>query len=425
MKSAVQVQSWRAIEALRAGVPNRDAVQALGTSQSRIEERFRQQLAAARETFSQGLATQGTLITGGFGSGKSHLLEYLQHIALENNFVCSKVVVSKETPLYDLAKVYKAAVQSAIVPDRAGAALAAVAQKLDFRSTEYAEFYKWVNRTDSGLSTRFAAAVFVFERGKGDRYPEFSHRITQFWSGDPIMVGELRTWLKELGEAATYKIDKVSAKELASQRWQFAPRLMIAAGYAGWVILVDEVELIGRYSLKQRAKSYAEVARLLGKLERGHAPGITTVLSITDDFESAVLDQRNDEEKISGRLLAGDTDEERLLASEAERGMRIIRRDKIPLEDPTEATVHAIYDKVRAVYASAYDWNPSTDYRVIDRTLRIRQHIKRWINEWDLKRLYPGYTPDIEVAELKQDLSEMPEMEMTTEDSPNENDTKL
>ena len=95
-----QVASWRAVEALRAGVPNRDAVQALGCSHPLVEQRFRSMLADTDLGFSRGEATQGVLVAGDFGSGKSHLLEYFQHIALEHNFVCSKVVVSKETPLY-------------------------------------------------------------------------------------------------------------------------------------------------------------------------------------------------------------------------------------------------------------------------------------------------------------------------------------
>ena len=416
MRSEAEVQSWRAIEALRAGVPNRDAVQGLGSAQSGIEGRFRKQLVAVKEGFSQGTAAEGTLIAGDFGSGKSHLLEYLQHIALENNFVCSKVVVSKETPLYDPAKVYNSAIQSARVPDRAGAALVAVAQKLNFDSPEYAQFYQWVNHPGNELSTRFASTVFVFERG---RDPEVSDRIIQFWSGSRIAVAELRGWLRELGEAATYKIDKATVKDLAIQRYRFIPQLIVAAGYAGWVILVDEVELIGRYSLKQRAKSYAEVARLLGKLEGASVPGLTTVLAITSAFESEVLDERNDEEKIPGRLRAGGSDEE-LLAIQVERGIRIIQRDNIRLEDPNEATSHDIYQKLNAIYARAYGWNHPMEYRAPDRTARIRQHVKRWINEWDLKRVYPDYKPDIQVTNLQQDYSERPELEVPTEDGAGE-----
>jgi len=43
-----QVQPRRAIEALRSGVPNRDAVTALGSAQPRLEARFVQQLEAAK-----------------------------------------------------------------------------------------------------------------------------------------------------------------------------------------------------------------------------------------------------------------------------------------------------------------------------------------------------------------------------------------
>ncbi len=123
MPSASDIQERRAIEALRSGVPNRDAVRALGSVQSRIEERFREQLLASREGFSQERQAVGLLISGDFGTGKSHMLEYMKHLALEQNFVCSSVVVSKETPLYDPAKLYRAAIQAAVVPGKRGAAL--------------------------------------------------------------------------------------------------------------------------------------------------------------------------------------------------------------------------------------------------------------------------------------------------------------
>src|SRR5712692_3258604 len=70
-----QIKHRRAIEALRSGVPNRDAVLALGCTQPAIEERFRAQLQAAKEGAKAGAQAPGLLIAGDFGSGKSHLLE--------------------------------------------------------------------------------------------------------------------------------------------------------------------------------------------------------------------------------------------------------------------------------------------------------------------------------------------------------------
>jgi len=67
----------RALEALRAGVPSRDAVGLLGSGQAEIEDRFLALVEQARDG-----AAGGMLLGGGFGSGKSHLLQHLGQLAL-------------------------------------------------------------------------------------------------------------------------------------------------------------------------------------------------------------------------------------------------------------------------------------------------------------------------------------------------------
>ena len=113
MDTDTRVANRRAIEALRAGVPNRDAVRALGSSQPAVEDRFEGMLTGVKQGFPAGKGAEGVLFAGDFGSGKSHLLEYLQHVALENNFISSKVVISRENPFYDTGRIYDAALQSA------------------------------------------------------------------------------------------------------------------------------------------------------------------------------------------------------------------------------------------------------------------------------------------------------------------------
>src|SRR5207253_526950 len=85
-----------AYESLRPGEPNLDAVPLLGSGQTEIEDRFVELLGTAREGTAAGM-----LIGGGFGSGKSHLLEHLMRLALDEGYAVSRVVVSKETPLHD------------------------------------------------------------------------------------------------------------------------------------------------------------------------------------------------------------------------------------------------------------------------------------------------------------------------------------
>jgi hypothetical protein len=415
----------RAIEALRAGVPNRDAVRLLGSAQPHVEARFEAQVHAVRDGATgdrrgsaqpdgvpgmQGVQAPGVLVAGDFGAGKSHLLERLQHLALEAGFVCSKLVISKETPLHDAAKLYRAAIDTAVAPDRKGPALAEIVAGLDFAGERYATFYHWAHAAESALNSRFPATLYLYQHAMD---PEIRDRVVSFWSGDPLNVADIRRWLRARGEAATYPLERVPAKELPLQRFRFAPRLVVAAGYAGWVLLVDEVELIGRYSFMQRARSYAALARWVGCLEGESSPGLATVFAITSDFTSAVLEERNDAEAIPGKLRASGLDPEHALAAQAERGMRFIAREALYLRPPDRQVIEHAREQVRALHALAYRWEPAPlradEYLS---TTSMRQHVRRWINEWDLKRLDPSYTGEtMLVEELPLDYSEEPALE--------------
>jgi hypothetical protein len=417
MEPEDRIGARRAVEALRAGVPSRDAVLALDSMQPHVVERFWQQLQSVPEAAARDAQPPGLLIAGDFGSGKSHVLGYLQHLALQQGFVCSKVVISKETPLYDATKLYRAALQAAIVPGKRGAALTEIAAALDFSSPGFAELARWAGRQDASVNSRFPATLFLYERVKD---PEILDRIVSLWAGDPLNVSEIRSWLRAHDAAATYKLERVAAKELPFQRFAFATRLMMAAGYAGWVLLVDEVELIGRYSFMQRARSYAALARWAARLEGEAYPGLATTFAITSDFTSAVLEGRNDFEAVPGKLRASGLDPERLLGSQAERGMRLIAREAIHLNNPDRETLRRTKELVRDVHARAYDWDPppldgSGDD---DLALRMRQHVRQWINEWDLTRADPSYTAHTVIADLTVDYSERPDLEAPPEDEP-------
>ena len=325
------VERRRALEALRAGVPNRDAVTVLGSMQQGVEDRFSQLIAAVR-ALPEGAPPGGMLIGGGFGAGKSHVLEHLSHLALSEGFVVSKVVVSKETPLHDPTKVYRAAIDHAKVPGRPGSAIDEIAGGLDVDSPRYAELYRWAHQENTPVDSRFGATLFLHEYARGDE--EFADRIVRFWAGDPLPVADLRRRLKEAGAAAAYRLASVRERELSLQRFRFVSRLTRAAGYRGWVVLLDEAELIGRYSALQRAKSYAELARWVrGDRDDPEAP-LVAVLTTVDDFEGQVLVGKNDVELIPKRLRAKGTAEDELLAGQAEMGMRIIEREQVQLQPP-------------------------------------------------------------------------------------------
>jgi len=404
------VSHQRAMEALRSGVPNRDVVKVLGSHQPNLEGNFRRLLQQMSTQAPQGIPTKGLVIEGGFGSGKSHLLKALQHVALEQNFVCSPIVISKETPFYNVATLFRSAINDALVPGKQGDALTEVAGDLNFQSPQYDELYDWVHRKEQGCDSRFAATLYLYERMIND--PELSHRMIRFWAGDPLSNGQLKKYLQGCAPEIPYIFDKLSVQDLAWHRFQFVSRLMMAAGYKGWILLIDEAEIIGRYSFKQRTKSYVEVARWLGALEDTVCPGISAIVALTDDFQSVVLDEKQDTHKIEQLCQEAEGGDPANLAHAALRGIRLIEQESESLIRPYAPMVDTLYEQLRELHGSAYSWNPPPVSAVEKlSSTRMREYVRGWITEWDLRRLYPEAQLDIEIVDVVQTYEEDQELE--------------
>lgn len=408
--AADQVARRRAIEALRSGVPSGDAVAALGSGQVGAEDRF-DALIAAGEAGRPG----GLLLGAGFGAGKSHLLTHLARLALDRGFAVSSVVVSKETPLHDPVKVYRAALDSLLRPGRIGGGLSDVAASLDPDTPSYLELTRWLRSPSRPVDERFAATLYLHERLSGGDIPdgdESVDSVVRFWSGDPLRVSDLRRALKAVGAQGLFNLTAVPARELARQRMRFTTRLLRAAGCAGWVVLFDEVELIGRYSLLQRGRSYAEIRRwMAGEDDDPDAP-LVAVLAMTDDYEAAVLRGKDDRTVVPARLRDKQTPEWTELAGLAAKGITHIERDLLMLEPPDAAELDRSYAVLKELHGAAYDWSPP-DVAGIERlgATRMRQYVRAWINAWDLVRLDPDFEPESEVVDVLTSYDEDPALD--------------
>ena len=387
-----------AIEALRAGVPNSFSVHALGCDQPRVERAFTEQMDSA----AGGDGADGLLIRGDFGTGKSHTLSYLGELALERRFVVSRVYVNKETPLYDPAKLFQGAAENMVLPSRTGPAFYEIANQLSFNSQPYREFERWLNQASSVLDPRFAASLLLFEKFQSDH--EFRDQMIRFWAGGKIGAAALRSRMKQIG--APVPLCYTSPRELAIQRFEFASRLMRAAGYAGWVLLVDEVELLGTYSALQRAKSYIEIARLMERADDADHP-IVPVLAITDDFTRAVLHDKDDFAKIPTLMHGRAAFTEPADTQMAVKGMRSLAENGLSLKRPDVNTLDETFARIRSLYAKAYDWEPAVGAPPKrEQSTSLRAYIRRWITEWDLRRLYPRAEVELETSEWQTDYSE-------------------
>ncbi len=370
-----------AIEALRAGVPNRAAIRLMGTEQGDIEHAFDGALSAAWNT----QAVHGIGIAGGFGAGKSHLLGYLAEAARLQNFVVSHVVISKETPLSHASHVFGAAVRAAALPDSPDDPISGCVAALRERPEALDALEELVLAEGSGFAGVFAAVLFLLRRTHTPL--ETQRRLERFLGGGLISMAVLRPALTALGAGKRFSAKVPPTAELATQLIRFLPLLFRAAGYAGWCVLLDEVELIGRYTPLQRAQSYAGLTQWLGLDGGGGVPGIAGAYAITDDFSVAVIEARDDREKLPARLrLKG-----RVIDAElALAGMRHIEQTmrQHRLLPPGPVDLARCQDRVGGLYSTAYGWAApplAPAERISSRTMR--QYIKGWITQWDLLRL--------------------------------------
>ena len=411
----------RALEALRNGVPNREAVQLLGCTQPQAERQFHDLLRRASDPSEPPAGALGMLVSGDFGTGKSHLLSHFEHQALSQGFVCSKVAISKETPLYDLGKVFKSAMDNGRIQDRIGPLIEEVGLQLNYDSDEYSNLFSWANSSSSGVHPIFPASLMVHEMSSD---LELNREIEAFWAGDRIRVGRVKDGLKQIRQQHSFSFRAPRAVELPPQQLRFATELIKGAGYRGWVILLDEIELVGQYSLLQRARSYAELARWLGQASGETYPGLVVVGTVTADYALANISpeasSKKDGDYAGQRLRARGND---VGAARAETAMRLLERQCTPLSTPDEADVNDTLNTLRYIYSRAYGWDaPPLETRAAAAGYqqRMRYRIRSAINEWDLLRLYPDSRPETEGREFTHQYVEISDLETQSKDDEGE-----
>ena len=402
MSPAERLALRTAIEALRAGVPNRAAVMLLGSVEDALEERFEAGLGFVRD----GKPAPGLLFAGRVRRRQVPLagLPARDRVAAE----------LRHEPRHDQQGdpasaplvVFSAALRDTFVPGHADDPLAVAVAELRRRPAALETLEALVSAPEAGFAPVFAAILHLLRR----QVPaDLVRRVEAFLAGGKLPGTALRQALTQAGARGVFDLARITETTLALQRERFAPLLFRAVGFAGWCVLIDEVELIGRYSPLQRARAYAELARWLALGAAPPLPGLYVATGITDDFASEVINTRQDDEKLPDRLrMKGKPD----LAELALAAMRAIEAAP-SLSPPAEADLNRYVDLLRRSYGAAYDWAAPAlpvGERRANRT--IRHHVRGWITQWDVLRLQ-GRITATKVAPVGPNYAETADLDET------------
>jgi hypothetical protein len=388
----------RALEALRAGVPSRSLVERLGTDQGLISSRFDQLICDLKVSGASGDALTGFFIRGRFGSGKSHLVKYFEKRALEAGLACSTIAISKEVRLSDRHDLFKAAANNLRLPDRPRGGLREAALKLRFDSNEYQELVNYLQAPKCEVEALFRVSLLLFERSSSD---DLEDQLISFWSGSNIKMSELRR------EAVRHRIDlrglyQRSAQGIAMQRFAFAAALLRAAGYGGWLLFVDEVELLAKYSPKLRLQSYVNVANLLA-LGDERIPGFAAIMAVTPDLDGVLTYQCHDPSDWYKYSVKWDS-----LLPPARIGLEALsaKELQVSIAQSLPERFSTIRETVKALYEECYAGEHTDLLPECTASQNMRTFLRSLVTRYDLRRIDTAYTPDLESIELQENLAQ-------------------
>ena len=375
------VQARSAIEALRSGVPSRFAVLKLGTNQSAIEERFR----TALDTVEAGGATEPIVIASDFGTGKTHLLEYLQVTAEDRGFVTAYLVVSPALRLGDPRNTLKAIAENALAPKRTGKALRELTTDRKTDTPEFARLRLWAR--DNQLPQWLQAVVHLYEETSQDT--EFRTRLLRDIEGIPLSTGDLKKRLKDIGQAGAYDLKGTKHSQIAHDRILLLAQFFRMLTMRGLVVLFDELERLTSFPRKARLQAYSELA-WWNEVAATPGSGILPVFTMTTPFlkntvkpDTKVLPRRATESQGAGIL-----------------------KNALNIARLSQEDLSAVKEKVRTLYADAYGTLPMDQEGQTETFARqIRMSIRKWITIWDLQRYEPTYQPHIVSEALPEDTT--------------------
>jgi hypothetical protein len=182
------------------------------------------------------------------------------------------------------------------------------------------------------------------------------------------------------------------------------------AGKAGWLVLLDELELIrlvGQSPTVGRGKSYVGLSRWMGLGSDSITEGLAVVGCMTRGYvEQQILpgpESQNELRIIPDKLKLSATPE---LAPIAKRAMDFViaqagLKDQ-QLVRPTDEFLSELQSRLRSIYGSAFGCSVSELEIVKAEFEPIRVQIRRWIVQWDLER--HGIKSKVSVQALTQNL---------------------
>lgn len=275
------------IEALRSGVPSR----AVGQYFSEARPKIMRELSDRLDLVCDKGKSSGMIISGKYGEGKTHLLNTVFNLAHLNNMVVSYLSLSKETPMDKLYLVYQKTLQNTYLPGRRQPGIMQELEKISANSPLAGEMLPFAL---TSLETDKLYYLFRSYLNTEDSDEKFL--LQADLEGDFVSNGSLKKIYRRIfGQPVKYN-ENFSKTRHCGDYFAFMSHLFAQMGYHGWVILMDETELMGRLSKKARISAYRNMARFL--LPELCPESTFTLFALSSSYVEDVIEGKHDYENL-------------------------------------------------------------------------------------------------------------------------------
>ncbi len=343
-----QYEARRIVETLRAGVPSREVSRILLAGRDEQLDRCKtdmNQVAADRKP-------GYFLIYSAYGGGKTHFLSALANSALENGFAVSQLVMSKETPFNRINKVYEAAAHAVELPDYPRMGFEEALMRIRPESDIY---YDLRDDIESSLHPKLS---FVFQNYF--REGDFTKRsqIYEDLAGSFFAMSTLRA-IHRSNFGESIRMERFLLSQHTHNYFRFLSKLIRRLGYKGWIILLDEAELLAKLGIAGRAQAYVNLGKLFGFDTNAAIEGIYVVCAFSTAFrEDRLLGKSGDVHNAPDWL---DKKRRNPDAEIAKRTLNALINEGVHLPAITRDMADGILRELERLHRAAYDRETQMD----------------------------------------------------------------
>lgn len=333
------IEARHIIEALRSGIPSRAVGQYFSEARPKIMKEISDRLDLLGEQGKSG----GMVICGKYGEGKTHLLNTVFDIAHSNNMVVSYLSLSKETPMDKLYLVYQKLIRNTYLPKREQPGFMHELDKISANSPVANEMLLYAAKQ---LETDKLYYLFRSYLNTEDADEKFL--LQADLEGDFIANAPLKKIYRRIfGQPVRYNVNFTKTKHCGDYL-AFMSHLFIQLGYRGWVILIDETELMGRLGRKARLNAYRNMARFL--LPELCPESVFGIFALSASYLEDVIEGKHEYENLEELCPDGQEPAKTVL------DLLVRAPQLLPL---TKDEIDEVLRKIQDFHGRAYGWTPN------------------------------------------------------------------